>query len=112
VPLARAQPALQHRPQCLRSTLAVAACPCKHAWGLFEHIAMHCVPGVSPRLAWCDACAHALARSQCEVMLEGEGPWKLPDGGDDMEIVFTPGHTAGHCVLIHKAQRVRARCPF
>jgi len=73
---------------------------------------MHCLPGVSPRLAWCDACAHAWARSQCEVMLEGEGSWKLPDGGDDMEIVFTPGHTAGHCVLIHKAQRVRARCPF
>jgi hypothetical protein len=33
-PRARAQPALQLRPQCLRSTLAAAACPCKHAWGL------------------------------------------------------------------------------
>ena len=65
-------------------------------------------PGVSPRLAWCDARVHAWARSQCEVLLDGEGPWKLPDGGDDLEIVFTPGHTAGHCVLIHKAQRVRA----
>jgi len=35
------------------------------------------------------------ASSKCEVQLEGEGPWQLPNGGDDLEIVFTPGHTAG-----------------
>lgn len=45
------------------------------------------------------------ARSKCEVQLEGEGPWKLPDGGDDMELVFTPGHTAGHVCLFYKAQK-------
>ena len=52
------------------------------------------------------------ARSKCEVALEGEGPWRLPDGGDDLEIVFTPGHTAGHCVLMYQAQRVRAPGPL
>ncbi len=77
-----------------------------------RHAAPHRVPSPSPRPAWFDrARAFPGARSQCEVVLEGEGPWKLPDGGDDLEIVFTPGHTAGHCVLIHKAQRVRV-LPF
>ena len=47
-------------------------------------------------------------RSKCEVQLEGEGPWKLPDGSDDLEIVFTPGHTQGHCCLYYKEQRVRS----
>ena len=47
-------------------------------------------------------------RSKCEVQLEGEGPWKLPDGGDDMELIFTPGHTAGHVCLFYKAQKA---CP-
>lgn len=48
------------------------------------------------------------ARSKCEVQLEGEGSWKLPDGGDDMELIFTPGHTAGHVCLFYKAQKA---CP-
>lgn len=34
-----------------------------------------------------------------EVKLTGEGPWRLPDGGDDVTLVFTPGHTSGHVVL-------------
>ena len=52
-------------------------------------------------------CPLLCARSKCEVQLEGEGPWKLPDGGDDMELVFTPGHTAGHVCLFYKAQKAR-----
>ncbi|KAK9838315.1 hypothetical protein WJX81_004110 [Elliptochloris bilobata] len=43
---------------------------------------------------------------KCEVLLEGKGPWKLPDSGDDMEIIFTPGHTAGHVCLFYKTQKV------
>ena len=31
--------------------------------------------------------------SACEVQLTGDGPWQLPDGGDDVELLFTPGHT-------------------
>jgi len=36
-----------------------------------------------------------------EIKLEGEGPWTLPDGGDDVTMVFTPGHTSGHVVLFY-----------
>ena len=41
-----------------------------------------------------------------EVKLTGEGPWKLPDGGDDVELIFTPGHTSGHVVLLYKPDQV------
>lgn len=44
----------------------------------------------------------ALLRSKCEVMLEGEGPWGLPGSSaddSDVELIFTPGHTAG-CVSL------------
>ena len=40
--------------------------------------------------------------------MEGEGPWGLPDGSDDCEIVFTPGHTEAHCVLYYKPQKVES----
>lgn len=36
---------------------------------------------------------------KCEVLLEGEGPWAFPDGGEDLTVVFTPGHTNAHCCL-------------
>jgi glyoxylase-like metal-dependent hydrolase (beta-lactamase superfamily II) len=38
---------------------------------------------------------------EVEVKLQGEGPWTLPDGGDDVTLVFTPGHTSGHVVLYY-----------
>ena len=44
--------------------------------------------------------------SQVEVKLEGEGPWKLPDGSDDFEIVYTPGHTESHCCMVYKPEQV------
>lgn len=44
--------------------------------------------------------------SQVEVKLEGEGPWLLPDGSQDMQIVLTPGHTEFHCCLVYEAQKV------
>lgn len=47
----------------------------------------------------------ALHHRSCEVQLEGEGPWSLPDGGDDVEIVFTPGHTEGHVALLYRNGR-------
>lgn len=64
--------------------------------------------------------------SQCEVQLEGEGPWSLADlssgsgGGssvagssngssiaeeDDVSILFTPGHTAGCLSLLYRPDR-------
>ncbi|EIE27165.1 Metallo-hydrolase/oxidoreductase [Coccomyxa subellipsoidea C-169] len=43
---------------------------------------------------------------QVEVKLEGEGPWPLPDGSGDMQIVLTPGHTEHHCCLVYEAQKV------
>jgi hypothetical protein len=61
--------------------------------------------------------------SQCEVLLEGQGPWQLPSSpdsssssssgsgadkgahsgsdGDDVQLVFTPGHTAGCVSLLY-----------
>lgn len=47
--------------------------------------------------------------SEVEHQLEGEGPWGLPDGSDDCEIIFTPGHTEAHCVLLYKPQKVTFR---
>ena len=67
-------------------------------------------------------------RSECEVLLEGQGPWQLPSnpdtsssnrgsGGseeghssssssrsnnDDVQLVFTPGHTAGCVSLLYR----------
>ncbi|CAK0779907.1 hypothetical protein CVIRNUC_004885 [Coccomyxa viridis] len=43
---------------------------------------------------------------EVEHQLEGEGPWGLPDGSEDLEIIFTPGHSEAHCVLFYKAQKV------
>ena len=47
--------------------------------------------------------------SEVEHQLEGEGPWGLPDGSEDLEIIFTPGHSEAHCVLFYKAQKVMLR---
>ena len=35
------------------------------------------------------------------MLLEGEGPWALPDGGADARLLFTPGHTAGSVSLLY-----------
>lgn len=45
-------------------------------------------------------------RSQCEIQVTGEGPWQLPDGGDDVELLFTPGHTQGCISMLYKPQKV------
>ena len=34
-----------------------------------------------------------------EVVLDGEGPWELVPG---FLAIPTPGHTAGHCVLLYR----------
>jgi len=41
----------------------------------------------------------------CEVVLRGEGPWRLPDGGDDVLLVLTPGHTAGSITLLYEPEQ-------
>ena len=45
--------------------------------------------------------------SGCEIQLEGEGPWCVGKGGDieEMEILFTPGHTAGSLCLLRKPSK-------
>ena len=40
-----------------------------------------------------------------EIKLTGTGPWQLPDGSDDVEIVFTPGHTEAHACLYYKPDK-------
>lgn len=40
--------------------------------------------------------------SAAEWQLEGEGPWDL---GPDVQLIFTPGHTAGCVSLLYKADR-------
>jgi len=37
-----------------------------------------------------------------EVQLEGSGPWELPGGSPDVELIFTPGHTSAHVCLLYK----------
>ena len=43
----------------------------------------------------------------CEVQLEGEGPWTMGDNVDveELEIIFTPGHTPGSLCLFHKPSK-------
>ena len=43
----------------------------------------------------------------CEVRLEGEGPWTMGDDVDveELEIIFTPGHTPGSLCLFHKPSK-------
>jgi glyoxylase-like metal-dependent hydrolase (beta-lactamase superfamily II) len=43
---------------------------------------------------------------QCEVIINGQGPWAFPDGDGDLTIVHTPGHTEDHCVLISDKHKV------
>lgn len=40
-----------------------------------------------------------------EVKLQGDGPWLLPDGSDDVELIFTPGHTRGCVSLLYRPDR-------
>lgn len=40
--------------------------------------------------------------TECEVQLKGEGPWELPGGSNDVELILTPGHTKGHVVLLYR----------
>jgi glyoxylase-like metal-dependent hydrolase (beta-lactamase superfamily II) len=41
----------------------------------------------------------------CEIQLEGSGPWKLQDGGEDIDIMFTPGHTPGCISMLYKPSK-------
>lgn len=41
-----------------------------------------------------------------ECILDGQGPWQLPDGGDDVQVLYTPGHTAGCISLYYLPERV------
>jgi glyoxylase-like metal-dependent hydrolase (beta-lactamase superfamily II) len=38
----------------------------------------------------------------CEIKLEGTGPWQLPDGSEDIDILHVPGHTRGSCAMLYK----------
>ena len=48
--------------------------------------------------------------SKVEVKLEGDGPWQLPDGSEDFDLVLTPGHTEAHVVAIYKPEKVHQTC--
>lgn len=43
---------------------------------------------------------------ECEVILRGDGPWRLPDGDGDVLIVLTPGHTSGSITLLYAPEQV------
>ena len=40
--------------------------------------------------------------SECEIQLEGSGPWKLPNEDEAIEMIHTPGHTKGHIVMLYR----------
>lgn len=42
---------------------------------------------------------------ECEIQLSGTGSWALPDGGDDVSILHTPGHTEGSLCLFYRPHR-------
>ena len=44
---------------------------------------------------------------ECEIQLEGTGPWAVGEKGDldEMMLIHTPGHTAGSTTLYHKPSR-------
>lgn len=44
--------------------------------------------------------------AEVEHKLTGSGPWSLPDGSKDIELVFTPGHTSGHVCLYYAPDHV------
>lgn len=46
-------------------------------------------------------CNRQQATDECERKLTGEGPWQLADGSDDIDLIFTPGHTSGSISLLH-----------
>ncbi|KAK9826282.1 hypothetical protein WJX74_005700 [Apatococcus lobatus] len=52
-----------------------------------------------------DECNKEQGTNEVEVKLEGQGPWGLPDGSTDIELIHTPGHTTGHVVLLYKPER-------
>ena len=43
--------------------------------------------------------------SEVEHQLEGTGPWQLPDGSDDIELIHVPGHTEGSLCLLYKPEK-------
>ncbi|KAL8129658.1 hypothetical protein V2J09_018813 [Rumex salicifolius] len=55
----------------------------------------------------CERIIHSLEVQETtagvETKLEGEGPWKLYD---DVELIFTPGHTEASVSLLHKTSKV------
>ncbi|MGM7466750.1 MBL fold metallo-hydrolase, partial [Escherichia albertii] len=55
----------------------------------------------------CERIIHSLevqeTTTTVETKLEGEGPWKLYD---DVDLIFTPGHTEGSVCLLHKTSKV------
>lgn len=43
---------------------------------------------------------------EVEHQLQGTGPWQLPDGSDDIQLIHVPGHTEGSIVLLYKPGKV------
>lgn len=43
--------------------------------------------------------------SEVEHQLEGTGPWQLPDGSEDIELIHVPGHTEGSLCLLYKPEK-------
>ena len=43
----------------------------------------------------------------CEIQLEGRGPWAVEENGDldEMMLIHTSGHTAGSTTLYHKPSK-------
>ena len=70
-----------------------------------------CTPAVCVTADSDRATCHAPC-SACEIQLEGSGPWKLADGGEDIDIMFTPGHTPGCISMLYKPSQASDECQF
>ncbi|CAL8463636.1 g3170 [Coccomyxa elongata] len=57
------------------------------------------------RVIHASECNSQQGTDKCEIKLEGKGPWEFPGNAEDLKIIHTPGHTFGHCVLLHKPSK-------
>lgn len=42
----------------------------------------------------------------CEMQLEGEGPWELGDGSTDIQFILVPGHSTGSICMFFPSRKI------
>ena len=87
----------------MRSRAQSAALPSSLA-STFKTLLVNISKSIRHSVGLPDRSGCCLPRSKCEIKLEGEGPWEVP-GWEGLQIIHTPGHTWGHCVMYHEPSK-------